>query len=381
LKALMQNTLRAAIGLATAVALWMMPGAPAHAVDVTLAWDANTEPDLAGYIVYFGDRPRSYSGQVRVGHVTRYTVTGLPDAARCYFALKAFSDGGQLSEFSDEVAWDPPVAGAWGSSGAGGADRKPAAAAGSGVDAVPGGGSAAINPTSPSGAAGGAAASPPAGGDAADEDSVCADACSRMDVLTVDGTWIEIGLADCAAETEIEDAFPLPADELGAGTGPGSVAAFPHFAVEPVTVTIRTSLPGGKASLHLCAGNSLPPGARWALFDAAAGQWIYASEQPGAQAEPAFIPDIHDGGRWDRDGAADGVIRLSLGVPEVPAAGASMVAADPGGGASGGSCLIESARIGSSLPEKGLCGLLAGLLAAIRRPRAGWRPARKGPRA
>jgi len=36
---------------------------PGYAMDVTLAWDPNTEPDLAGYMIYYGTEPSdSYDG-------------------------------------------------------------------------------------------------------------------------------------------------------------------------------------------------------------------------------------------------------------------------------------------------------------------------------
>jgi hypothetical protein len=45
------------------------------AAEVTLAWDANTEPDLAGYMIYYGFTSRSYDWVVDVGDQTTYTVS------------------------------------------------------------------------------------------------------------------------------------------------------------------------------------------------------------------------------------------------------------------------------------------------------------------
>ncbi len=46
------------------VALFAMPAAAMAAFHVTFAWDANTEPDLAGYKVYQGSESNSYPNAV-----------------------------------------------------------------------------------------------------------------------------------------------------------------------------------------------------------------------------------------------------------------------------------------------------------------------------
>ena len=45
-----------------------------HGATVTLAWDANTEPDLAGYKIHYGTASRDYSHSIDVGNVTEYTL-------------------------------------------------------------------------------------------------------------------------------------------------------------------------------------------------------------------------------------------------------------------------------------------------------------------
>jgi len=71
---------------------------------VDLAWDPNTEPDLAGYELHYGTSPGSYT-QVRVigSTFTTWTVTNLNEGNRYYFALKAFDASGNRSGFSNEV--------------------------------------------------------------------------------------------------------------------------------------------------------------------------------------------------------------------------------------------------------------------------------------
>ncbi len=74
----------------------------ALAADVTLAWDANTEPDLAGYKVYFGTSSRSYGTPIPIGATTSYTITGLLPGTY-YFAVTATNGTGQESDYSNEV--------------------------------------------------------------------------------------------------------------------------------------------------------------------------------------------------------------------------------------------------------------------------------------
>ena len=70
---------------------------------LTLAWDPNTEDDLAGYRVYFGTQSGDYGSIIDVGNVTEYTVTGLDPETRYYFALTAYDTSWNESDFSEEV--------------------------------------------------------------------------------------------------------------------------------------------------------------------------------------------------------------------------------------------------------------------------------------
>lgn len=118
---------------------------------VGLAWDANTEPDLTGYKIYYGQGSRfnsspmiiekwcearrsnyseciekwqkicanntttevldtschsklfGYDTVVDVGNVTAYTVTGLKEGKGYYFAATAYDEDGDESTFSEEL--------------------------------------------------------------------------------------------------------------------------------------------------------------------------------------------------------------------------------------------------------------------------------------
>lgn len=72
-----------------------------------LTWDANPEPDIQGYKVFYGTASRNYTTNIDVGNVTSYTVTGLPSGQTYYFAIKAMDTTGNLSVFSNEVNTAP----------------------------------------------------------------------------------------------------------------------------------------------------------------------------------------------------------------------------------------------------------------------------------
>lgn len=88
----------------------LMSGVPVKAADITLAWDANAEPDLSGYKVYSGTASRSYSGSVDVGNWTSCVMGGLEPGKTYYFAAKAYNATGSESDYSMEVAYNVPAA-------------------------------------------------------------------------------------------------------------------------------------------------------------------------------------------------------------------------------------------------------------------------------
>ncbi len=73
------------------------------AASAILSWDANTEPDLASYKVYFGTSSGNYGTPINVGNVTGYTVTGL-STGTYYFAVTASDTSDNESGFSTEVS-------------------------------------------------------------------------------------------------------------------------------------------------------------------------------------------------------------------------------------------------------------------------------------
>ena len=70
----------------------------ASAADVTIAWDANEEPDLKGYVLYYGTSSGHYTGHVDVGNQTQYTIPELQDGVTYYFAVTAYNQADYESD-------------------------------------------------------------------------------------------------------------------------------------------------------------------------------------------------------------------------------------------------------------------------------------------
>jgi hypothetical protein len=70
----------------------------------TLSWDANTDPDLAGYNVYMGTQPGVYGAPISIGNTTSYTVGNLTGGRTYYFSLTAVDTSGNESLHSSEVS-------------------------------------------------------------------------------------------------------------------------------------------------------------------------------------------------------------------------------------------------------------------------------------
>jgi hypothetical protein len=85
----------------------------AQAGQATLAWDPNTDPDVAGYKVHYGEASGIYTVHADIGNVTTYTVTGLLEDRKYYFAVTAYDSYGNESGYSNEVVYNdqlPPEA-------------------------------------------------------------------------------------------------------------------------------------------------------------------------------------------------------------------------------------------------------------------------------
>ena len=88
------------------------PSISGAATQVTLAWDANSEPDLIAYRVYCGESSRSYNENLTKevsSDTTTCEFTDLKEGITYYFAAKAVSQTGE-SDYSQEISYTVPAA-------------------------------------------------------------------------------------------------------------------------------------------------------------------------------------------------------------------------------------------------------------------------------
>lgn len=81
----------------------------AHAAQVSLAWDPNTESNLAGYKIYYGTSSRSYGDPICVINQTTCTIENLTEGQTYYFAATAYDTLGNESAYSEELVYTVPV--------------------------------------------------------------------------------------------------------------------------------------------------------------------------------------------------------------------------------------------------------------------------------
>jgi hypothetical protein len=84
-----------------------MCGTPsAYSAQVTLAWDSNTETDLAGYKIYYGNSSRNYTHSIDVKdrNANTCTISDLIEGQTYYFAATAYNNSLVQSDYSIEVS-------------------------------------------------------------------------------------------------------------------------------------------------------------------------------------------------------------------------------------------------------------------------------------
>ena len=93
-----------AVLAATAVSVAGEAAQPEPAAGITVAWDANPEPNIAGYIVYVGEAPNQYQRVFDVGGSTSFTFSDAVAGHRYHFAVSAYADGRVEGPLSSEVS-------------------------------------------------------------------------------------------------------------------------------------------------------------------------------------------------------------------------------------------------------------------------------------
>ncbi len=95
--------------LLIAILSLLAPVAPAG--QVTVAWDRNPESEVAGYRIYYGTQPGSYTASLDAGNETNVSVTELQDGMTYYFAAVAYDASNNESGFSNEISYAVPTTG------------------------------------------------------------------------------------------------------------------------------------------------------------------------------------------------------------------------------------------------------------------------------
>lgn len=86
----------------------LLPSYFAVADSVTLVWDPNTEPDLAGYRIHYGTSSGQWNTTIDVGNVTNVTISGLARGVTYYFVATAYNTANLESDPSNEVSYAVP---------------------------------------------------------------------------------------------------------------------------------------------------------------------------------------------------------------------------------------------------------------------------------
>jgi hypothetical protein len=84
--------------------------ATAIETSVLATWNANSESNLAGYILSYGTSPGDYSENIELNNlvakngIVEYEISDLEPGNTYYFAVRAVNDAGYISSFSNEAS-------------------------------------------------------------------------------------------------------------------------------------------------------------------------------------------------------------------------------------------------------------------------------------
>ncbi|MGE0702991.1 MAG: fibronectin type III domain-containing protein [Vicinamibacterales bacterium] len=86
------------------IALLLCPTTPAAAGSLTVAWNPNPEPTVAGYLLKYGTERGRHTVVIDTGLQTSWTIGSLVDGQRYYLVVQAYDTSGAVSPPSDEVS-------------------------------------------------------------------------------------------------------------------------------------------------------------------------------------------------------------------------------------------------------------------------------------
>lgn len=71
---------------------------------VTLAWDRSADPNIVGYLIYYGPGSKQYNREVDVGNRTS-VILSLPEDGKVYFvSVTGYNHAGLITLPSNEIA-------------------------------------------------------------------------------------------------------------------------------------------------------------------------------------------------------------------------------------------------------------------------------------
>lgn len=83
---------------------FLLAGASLFAGEVKVAWQPNTEPDLAGYIVYYGTQERPQRHRIEVGRQTQFLIQDLEPGKTYFVTVTAADQEGNESLPAERIA-------------------------------------------------------------------------------------------------------------------------------------------------------------------------------------------------------------------------------------------------------------------------------------